>query len=53
MLTSAAVVVRNRVSFTFAFVEFVVWYWLWNVVREEANALAAQKIEKLERERMD
>ncbi|KAK7744798.1 hypothetical protein SLS62_010031 [Diatrype stigma] len=44
---------RNRVLFTFAFVEFVAWYWLWTVVRDEAGALVAQKLEKAERERLD
>lgn len=45
------IIVRNRVFFTFAFVEAAAWYWLWNVVRDEASALAAKKIEKIERER--
>lgn len=44
---------RNRVLFTFAFVEFVAWYWLWTVVRDEAGALVAQKLERAERERLD
>lgn len=37
---------RNRVFFTFAFVEFVVWYWAWSALRQEADALIARKREK-------
>ncbi|KAI1074537.1 increased loss of mitochondrial DNA protein 1 [Whalleya microplaca] len=30
---------RNRVFFTFAFVEFLGWFWVWVTLKEEARAL--------------
>lgn len=36
---------KNRVVFTFLFVEMVAWFWAWVTLREERNAL----VEKLRR----
>ncbi|KAI0005831.1 increased loss of mitochondrial DNA protein 1 [Xylariaceae sp. FL0662B] len=34
---------RNRVFFTFAFVEFLSWFWAWVTLREEARELLDRK----------
>lgn len=36
---------KNRVAFTFLFVEMISWFWVWVTLREERNAL----VEKLRR----
>ena len=37
---------RNRVFFTFAFVEFLAWYWAWTTLRQDAAALVAKRRER-------
>ncbi|KAI1134081.1 increased loss of mitochondrial DNA protein 1 [Hypoxylon sp. FL0543] len=34
---------RNRVFFTFAFLEFLSWFWVWVTLKEEAARFAARK----------
>lgn len=36
---------KNRVAFTFLFIEMISWFWVWVTLREERNAL----VEKLRR----
>ncbi|KAL1848510.1 hypothetical protein VTK73DRAFT_10125 [Phialemonium thermophilum] len=35
---------KNRVFFTFAFVEMISWFWVWVTLREERHDLAARRI---------
>lgn len=34
---------KNRVFFTFMFVEMVSWFWIWVTLREERREVAARK----------
>ncbi|KAI0385692.1 increased loss of mitochondrial DNA protein 1 [Hypomontagnella monticulosa] len=34
---------RNRVFFTFAFLEFLSWFWVWVTLKEEAGRFVARK----------
>lgn len=34
---------KNRVFFTFAFVEVVSWFWIWVTLREEKQSLAVKR----------
>lgn len=34
---------RNRVFFTFAFLEFLSWFWVWVTLKEEAGRFLAKK----------
>ncbi|KAI1799579.1 increased loss of mitochondrial DNA protein 1 [Daldinia bambusicola] len=34
---------RNRVFFTFAFIEFLSWFWVWVTLKEEAASFSARK----------
>ncbi|KAI2464957.1 increased loss of mitochondrial DNA protein 1 [Annulohypoxylon bovei var. microspora] len=34
---------RNRVFFTFAFIEFLSWFWVWVTLKEEASKFVARK----------
>ncbi|KAI1761886.1 increased loss of mitochondrial DNA protein 1 [Hypoxylon sp. FL1150] len=34
---------RNRVFFTFAFLEFLSWFWVWVTLKEEAGRFAGRK----------
>ncbi|KAI1205293.1 increased loss of mitochondrial DNA protein 1 [Annulohypoxylon truncatum] len=34
---------RNRVFFTFAFLEFLSWFWVWVTLKEEASSFVARK----------
>ncbi|RYO73880.1 hypothetical protein DL764_011046 [Monosporascus ibericus] len=34
---------RNRVFFTFAFVEFLFWFWAWTTLKEESRAFVEKK----------
>ncbi|KAI1465593.1 increased loss of mitochondrial DNA protein 1 [Daldinia caldariorum] len=34
---------RNRVFFTFAFIEFLSWFWVWVTLKEEAASFFARK----------
>ncbi|OTB11535.1 hypothetical protein K445DRAFT_321920 [Daldinia sp. EC12] len=34
---------RNRVFFTFAFLEFLSWFWVWVTLKEEAASFASRK----------
>ncbi|KAI8958383.1 increased loss of mitochondrial DNA protein 1 [Daldinia sp. FL1419] len=35
--------IRNRVFFTFAFLEFLSWFWVWVTLKEEVASFAARK----------
>lgn len=45
---------KNRVFFTFAFVEMITWFWVYVTLREETGVLAQkQAAEKKIREEME
>jgi len=37
---------KNRVFFTFMFVETISWFWIWVTLREERAALVAKKLRR-------
>jgi hypothetical protein len=37
---------KNRVFFTFMFVEMVSWFWIWVTLREERTALQSKKLRR-------
>jgi hypothetical protein len=41
---------KNRVVFTWAFVEMLTWFWVWVTLREERRELAIKLAEKRSRE---
>jgi hypothetical protein len=45
---------KNRVLFTWAFVELITWFWIYNTLREERReaALRAQRRREAEEDRL-
>lgn len=43
---------KNRVIFTFMFIEMVAWFWLWVTLREERNDVVDRLRKRQEKEMM-
>lgn len=41
---------KNRVLFTWAFVEMITWFWIWTTLREERRDMLIKAQEKRARE---
>jgi hypothetical protein len=41
---------KNRVMFTWAFVEMITWFWIWTTLREERREMLLKAQEKRARE---
>jgi len=44
---------KNRVVFTWAFVEMISWFWVWTTLREERREGALREAERRRREEDD